>query len=62
MLKANPNVTTVIALALVAGAIFAANTNFVPDYLFSGSKLTGWHPLGAAEWRAENGEIIGVPT
>lgn len=61
MLKANPYVTGSIALALVAGAIFAANTNFVPDYLFSGSKLTGWHPLGAAEWRAENGEIIGVP-
>ena len=26
-----------------------------------GSALTGWHKFGQAEWRAENGEIIGLP-
>ena len=35
--------------------------NFVPDFIFKGSALTGWHKLGAADWRAENGEIAGAP-
>jgi hypothetical protein len=35
--------------------------DFVPDYTFQGSSLTGWHPVGHAGWRAENGEIIGTP-
>ena len=39
---------------------FAANPNFVPDFVFKGSALSGWHKLGGADWRAENGEIIGV--
>jgi hypothetical protein len=33
--------------------------SFVPDAKFQGSTLTGWHTLGQAEWRAENGELIG---
>ena len=33
--------------------------SFVPDARFQGSTLTGWHPIGQAEWRAENGELIG---
>ena len=49
------------ALALVGYAIFAANGNFVPDYVFKGASLTGWHSLGSAAWHAENGEIIGKP-
>ena len=44
--------------AILASMIFAASSNFVPDYVFKGSALTGWHKLGAAEWRAENGEIV----
>jgi len=36
-----------------------AGAPFMADYVFSGSALTGWHVLGPAEWRAENGEIIG---
>ena len=46
---------------LAAIAIFAANHDFIPDVTFQGSTLKGWHPVGAAEWRAENGEIIGMP-
>jgi hypothetical protein len=34
--------------------------NFVPDATFKGSSLTGLHRLGAADWRAESGEITGV--
>src|SRR2546422_611909 len=29
---------------------------------FNGSSLAGWHPQGAAQWRAANGEIVGVAT
>src|SRR2546421_8032493 len=45
----------------VLGSIFAASQNFLPDVVFKGSSLTGWHKLGQADWRAENGEIIGTP-
>ena len=34
-------------------------TSFRADYVFSGSELTGWHTFGQADWRAENGEIVG---
>ena len=33
---------------------------FRPDYTFTGSKLTGWHKLGQASWRAQDGEVIGT--
>jgi len=42
-------------------ALIAASQNFIPDAVFKGSALTGWHKLGQADWRAENGEIIGAP-
>ena len=38
-----------------------ANENFVADWTFQGSSLGSWRSLGSAEWRAENGEIVGVP-
>lgn len=28
--------------------------------MFTGSRLTGWHTLGDATWKAENGELIGT--
>src|SRR5204863_2998858 len=49
------------ALCVLVSAIFAASQNFLPDVVFKGSSLTGWHKLGQADWRAENGEIIGTP-
>src|SRR5215212_8977758 len=49
-----------VALLLTAG-LSGASKNFAPDATFTGSRLTGWRPLGQAEWRAENGEIIGTP-
>jgi hypothetical protein len=39
----------------------AANKNFVPDWTFKGSSLGTWRTLGDADWRAENGEIVGTP-
>jgi hypothetical protein len=41
--------------------VFAAPKDFAPEYVFQGSSLTGWHTLGNATWRAENGEIIAKP-
>src|SRR5947209_3309047 len=38
-----------------------ANKNFVPDWTFQGSSLSAARSIGNAEWRAENGEIIGTP-
>ncbi|MFP5207141.1 MAG: family 16 glycoside hydrolase, partial [Acidobacteriota bacterium] len=50
------------ALALLgATPMFAAGPSFHPDVTFSGSSLSGWHTLGQASWRAENGEITGKP-
>jgi hypothetical protein len=38
-----------------------ANKNFVPDWTFHGSSLETARSIGNADWRAENGEIIGTP-
>ncbi|MGE0404858.1 MAG: family 16 glycoside hydrolase [Candidatus Korobacteraceae bacterium] len=39
----------------------AGGPSFNPDVTFKGSSLTGWQTLGQANWRAENGELIGTP-
>ena len=59
MSRKSPYVAAIIGAFL--SVLFAASQNFVPDVVFKGSSLTGWHKLGASEWRAEDGEIIGSP-
>src|SRR5258708_5927836 len=54
-------VSSLALICVLATAIFAANKNFIPDVTFNGSALTGWHPLGQADWRADHGEIVGTP-
>lgn len=54
-------VSALAAGCVLVSAILAASQNFLPDVVFKGSTLAGWHPLGQADWRAENGEIIGTP-
>ncbi len=49
-----------VMILLVSGALAAPRT-FVPDVAFSGSSLNGWHALGQADWRAQDGEIVGTP-
>ena len=39
----------------------SANKNFVPDWTFKGGSLGEGRTLGDAEWRVENGEIVGTP-
>jgi len=36
--------------------------SFVPDTKMDGAGLNGWEKLGAAEWKAEGGEIVGKGT
>jgi len=50
------------ALAIFATAsAFAAGPSFQPDVTLVGSSLKGWHTLGPATWRAENGEVVATP-
>src|SRR5262245_30743087 len=49
-----------VAVGLLLSSSYGANPSFVPDTIFKGSALTGWHTLGSAEWRAQNGEITGL--
>jgi len=49
------------AVTLVVAAYAAAPWAFVPDAKFHASSLSGWHTLGQAQWRVENGEIVGTP-
>ena len=56
-------VLTALAAAAVSVDVGGqALRTFTPDWTFKGSALTGMQQLGAATWRAENGEIIGTPT
>lgn len=45
----------------MASRALATGPNFVADYTLKGDTLQGWHALGQAEWRAQNGEVIGTP-
>ena len=50
-----------IAAVAISAALAAVPTVFVPQWTLQGSSLSGWHTLGQAQWRAENGEIVGTP-
>ena len=50
----------VAIVVMAAGLSGAGPRNFKPDGTFTGSALTGWRVLGDAEWKAQNGEIVGT--
>ena len=53
-----------LALGVMPAVLLTAQgpaNEFKPDTTFTGSSLTGWQPLGAADWQAQNGELIGRP-
>ena len=52
---------SLVTIAALAPAIFAASENFGPEVTFQGSTLTGWYKLGDADWSADHGEILGTP-
>jgi hypothetical protein len=51
-------IAAVAALLLVP--VFAAGPTWIPDTTFKGPTLSGWHTLGQAEWRVQNGEVVGT--
>ncbi|ODS52688.1 MAG: hypothetical protein ABS36_16745 [Acidobacteria bacterium SCN 69-37] len=54
----------VLTASLASGVlvpVFGAGPSFRPDLRFEGSSLTGWNPIGQADWRAAEGEITGTP-
>ena len=56
-------VSLMVAVVFAAVApMIAVGPSFIPDVTFQGSSLAGWHTVGQAEWKAENGEIVGRPT
>ena len=60
-------ITAVGALALAIGLLTAtqplraAGPTFRADYRFTGTTLSGFTPLGPADWKVQNGEIVGTP-
>src|SRR5688572_17095310 len=54
-----------LALAAIFGALSTVplagiRSTFVPDWTFKGNTLAGWHVLGAADWKAIDGELVGT--
>src|SRR5438046_2557135 len=45
---------------LLLAPLFGVGPTFTPDSSFKGSSLAGWHVLGQAYWKAQNGELIGA--
>ena len=56
-----------LAVRVAAGLLllllpaWAEGPTFRADYTYQGSALSGWHTLGQADWKAQNGEIVGTP-
>src|SRR5262245_11635552 len=58
--------TTLVAIGAVCGfvatsVLMAAGPTFRADYRFTGTALTAFKPLGNADWKVQNGEIVGTP-
>src|SRR5476651_1228038 len=41
----------------IQGDYNGRNMALIPDYVYKGSSLSGWHTLGNADWKANNGII-----
>src|SRR6188768_238920 len=47
--------------AFLTVPVAGTRSTFIPDFTFKGSTLAGWHALGAADWKAVDGELVGTP-
>ena len=56
-------VTRPVAVAIIVSAMIATVTaqHYRTDKKYTPTSLAGWHVLGDAAWRAENGEYVGTP-
>ena len=50
-----------LAVSALFSILFAATHDFLPDFVIRESSLAGWRTVGQAQWRANNGEILGTP-
>ncbi len=60
-------ITSLLALTCAAAVSIGAPMSAQGPHsdtspLFNGTSLTGWKPVGAAQWRAANGQIVGTAT
>ena len=61
--RRNPLVLTGATVAAMVLALHAADPpDFKPDATFSGSSLKGWHIVGDADWKAQDGQLVGRST
>jgi hypothetical protein len=51
----------VVLCSIFSLSLWATGPVFRPDVVFRGSDLAGWSSVGQADWRAQNGEIVGTP-
>jgi 3-keto-disaccharide hydrolase/FG-GAP-like repeat len=59
----SPRLVATVAVAVSAMAfelIAAGPANFKPDGMVTGSSLSGFHVVGDADWKAQNGELVGM--
>jgi hypothetical protein len=50
-----------VTAALLTTPLLAVSPSFIPDVTVKGSSLSGWHTLGQADWKINQGEITGTP-
>src|SRR6187397_719955 len=55
-----PALVAILSIALLSVPLKTAGPSFNPDVTLNGTTMSGWHPLGAAAWRIDNGEIVGT--
>ena len=53
--------TVVVMGASMLVPTYAAGPTFRADYKFTGTALTGFTPIGQADWKVQGGEIVGTP-
>jgi hypothetical protein len=41
--------------------VFGSDPSFIPEGTVKGNSLAGWHTLGQADWKVQDGEIVGTP-
>jgi len=63
MARAITRFYTLSAAVAAAATVFAVQAagpgNFKPDGMVTGSALSGWHIVGDADWKAQDGELVG---
>src|SRR5690348_16596694 len=62
MKLSNLGIVVAAAVCILGSGAYANGPNFAGGEKFASSSLNGWTTLGGAQWKVENGEIVGTPT